>query len=199
MGPAAVPELVDVRAEGHDSEAVFDAPDADPRVSMALWGWPDTESRLRWARRRFRMSLERLRLRHGQRSADADPRSLDVDGRDPPSRHASIGIGGDGDVHPHPHLRRGVPPGQRSRAGRPRQAVTGSSRILPRRCPNSPTASRSATGCSAASKRRPNRLPARDCLSGSDPRGRGRGCANAPGPEPAAGLRTAGSLPAPSE
>ena len=35
-----------------------------------------------------------------------------------------------------------------------------------------------------------------DCLSGSDPRGRGRGCANAPGPEPVAGLRTGGSLPA---
>ena len=36
-----------------------------------------------------------------------------------------------------------------------------------------------------------------DRWSGSDPRVRGRGCANAPGPEPAAGPRTAGSLPAP--
>jgi hypothetical protein len=32
MGPAAGPELVDVRAEGHDPEADFDAPDADPEV-----------------------------------------------------------------------------------------------------------------------------------------------------------------------
>ena len=65
------------------------------------------------------MSLARFRLRHGQRSADADPRSLDVDGSDPPSRHASIGIGDDGDGHPHRPLRCGVAPSQRSRAGRP--------------------------------------------------------------------------------
>ena len=81
---------------------------------MALLGWPDTKSRLRWARRRFRMSLARLRLRHGQRSADADPRSLDVAGSDPPSRHASIGIGDDGDGHPHRPLRCGVAPSQQS-------------------------------------------------------------------------------------
>ena len=60
------------------------------------------------------MSLARLRLHHGQRSADADPRSLDVDGSDPPSRHASIGIGEDGDGHPHPPLRCGVAPSQQS-------------------------------------------------------------------------------------
>ena len=60
------------------------------------------------------MSLARLRLHHGQRSADAGPRSLDVAGSDPPSRHASIGIGQDGYVHPHPPLRRGVAPSQRS-------------------------------------------------------------------------------------
>ena len=91
---------------------------------MALWGWPDTKSRLGWARRRFRMSLARFRLHHGQRSADADPRSLDVDGSDPPSRHASIGIGEDGDVHPHPPLRCGVAPSQQSFAGRPWSAAS---------------------------------------------------------------------------
>ena len=36
-------------------------------------------------------------------------------------------------------------------------------------------------------------------LAGSDPRGRGQECANTPGPQPAAGARTAGSLPAPPE
>ncbi len=121
------------------------APDADPRVPMALWGWPDTKSRLRWARRRFRMSLARFRLRHGQRSADADPRSLDVDGSDPPSRHASIGIGKDGDVHPHPPLRRGVTPSQRSFAGRPWSAASR------RRT----TARGNAKGRAARSSRRP--------------------------------------------
>ena len=75
---------------------------------------------------------------------------------------------------------RRVSPVQRSRAGRP-------------------AASRSANRCSAASKRRWKHHSGTDCWSGSDPRGRGRGCANAPGPEPVAGPRTAGSLPAPSD
>ena len=70
------------------------------------------------------MSLARFRLRHGQRSADADPRSLDVDGSDPPSRHASIGIGEDGDVHPHRPLRCGVAPSHQSCAGRPSSAAS---------------------------------------------------------------------------
>ena len=81
---------------------------------MALGGSPDTKSRLRWTRIRFRMSLARLRLYHGRRSADADPAIEAVAGSDPPSRHASIGIGADGDVQRHPPLRRGVAPIQRS-------------------------------------------------------------------------------------
>ena len=66
------------------------------------------------ARHRFRMSLARLRLHHGRRSGDADPAVEAVAGSDPPSRHASIGIGQDGDVHPHPPLRCGVAPSQQS-------------------------------------------------------------------------------------
>ena len=42
-------------------------------------------------------------------------------------------------------------------------------------------------------------FPRRDRCAGSDPRGRGRGCANAHGLEPVAVPRTAGSLPAPPE
>ena len=88
-------------------------------------GWT-TKTRLRWTRFRFHMSLARLRLCHGQRSAAADPRSLAVAGSDPPSRHASIGIGQDGDVPPHPPLRCGVAPipsvlaGRLANRGRPR-------------------------------------------------------------------------------
>ena len=112
---------------------------------MALWGWPDTKSRPGWARRRFRMSLARFRLRHGQRSADADPRSLAVDGSDPPSRHASIGIGEDGAGQPHPPRRCGVAPSQRSFAGRPWSAASR------RRT----TARGNAKGRAARSSRRP--------------------------------------------
>ena len=125
MGPAADPELVDVRAGGHDSRAVFDAPGADPRVYISYRRARARETGSDGACPRSRRSLACLRLRHGHRSADADARSLDVDGRDPPSRHASIGIGDDGDVHPHPPLRRGVPPGQQSRAGRPLDTLDG--------------------------------------------------------------------------
>ena len=81
-------------------------------------------------RRRRPMSLARLRLHHGQRNADADPRSLAVDGSDPPSRHASIGIGEDGDVHPHRPLRCGslpsISPVQEGCLGTP---GTGASRV----------------------------------------------------------------------
>ena len=45
----------------------------------------------------------------------------------------------------------------------------------------------------------PNGPSRKGLLAGSDPMGRGQGCANTPGPEPAAGLWTAGSLPPPSE
>ncbi len=85
---------------------------------MVLRGSPDTKSRLRWTRRRFRMSLARWRLCHGRRSGDADPAIEAVDGSDPPSRHASIGIGQDGDVHPHPPVRCGsLPASSPSRKG----------------------------------------------------------------------------------
>ena len=83
------------------------------------------QTRFGRARHRFRKLLNGLGLRHGHRSGDADRDLKAVDGSDPPSRHASIGIGEDGDVHPHLPLRCGVTPIQESRAGRPRRAVTG--------------------------------------------------------------------------
>ena len=50
-------------------------------------------------------------------------------------------------------------------------------------------------GTSPVNAGRNRRTPSRrDCWSGSDPRGRGQGCARAPAPSPAAGPRTAGSL-----
>ena len=115
---AAVPDLVNVRAEGHDSEAVFDAPDADREVSGRHRGRCAREPRSGRTPCPFGKLLASLRLHHGQRSADADPRSSAVDGSDPPSRHASIGIGQGGDVHPHPPLRCGVAPDNQSLAGR---------------------------------------------------------------------------------
>ncbi len=59
------------------------------------------------------------------------------------------------------------------------------------------SACRSANGLSAASKWRSNRLPAKGSLVWERPEGTGPGCAKPPGPEPVAGPRTAGSLPAP--
>ena len=50
MSPAAVPALVDVEAEGHDSETDFDAPDAGPELSGTLCGWPDTKWPFGWTR-----------------------------------------------------------------------------------------------------------------------------------------------------
>lgn len=107
MGSAAVPARADVGAERHDSETDFDAPDVDPELSGTLWGWPDTKWPLGRTRPRPSKSLARLWLCHVRRSADADPRSLDVAGRDPPLGRASIGIGEDGAGQPHPPRRCG--------------------------------------------------------------------------------------------
>jgi len=76
------------------------------------------------------MSLARWQLRHGQLTVEADPAVEAVAGSDPPSRHASISIGGNRDVHRHPPLRRGVTPGQQSRAGRPNGAPVRRVRVL---------------------------------------------------------------------
>ncbi len=88
-------------------------------VSGSLWWWPDTESSLGRTQPRSCKLLRRLRLRLGQRSADADPRSLDAAGSDPPSRPTSIGTGEDGAGQPHPPRRCGVAPSKQSLAGRP--------------------------------------------------------------------------------
>ena len=142
--------------------------------------------------RRYK-SLALLQLCHGRRSADADARSLDVDGSDPPSRHASISAGEDRAGQPHPPRRCGVAPIQQSRAGRPRRAVTRRVPVL--------------RGDAEQPNIRPVGQPvlrrlevARDTLPGriagalATRRGRGRGCASTPGPEPVPGPRTGGSL-----
>ena len=79
-------------------------------VSGSLLVSPDTKSPFGRTRPQPRRSLPRLRLRHGRRRADADSRSLDVAGSDPPSRHASIGAERDGAGQPHPPRRCGVAP-----------------------------------------------------------------------------------------
>ena len=72
------------------------------------------------------MSLAALRLHHGRRSGDADPELAAVDGSDPPSRHASIGIGEDRHGHAHAILRQGsLPSSDPSRKGvRPMRPAT---------------------------------------------------------------------------
>ena len=146
------------------------------------------------ARHRFRKLLNGLGLCHGRRSGDADPGLKAVDGSDPPSRHASIGIGEDGDVHPHLPLRCGVTPIQQSRAGRPRRAVTGLVPVL--------LGDAEQPGGSAGGQRVLRRLEAAlDTLpggiagAGATPGGRGGWCASTPGLEPVPGPRTGGSLP----
>ena len=114
----------------------------------------------------------------------------------PPAPRAWCGIEASVYSHPRPCLP-GVAPGQQSHAGRRKTSRPGASRSWSP-MPDTPTASRSPNTSAAAEKRRST--PFRDgSLAGSDPRGRGRRCANAHGPEPVAGPRTAGSLPAPPE
>ena len=190
---AAVPELADLRAGGHDSEAVFDAPGADLRVSGSLRGWPDTKSPFGRTRPPPYKSLALLQLCHGRRSADADARSLDVDGSDPPSRHASIGTGEDEAGQLHFPRRYGVAPIQQSHAGRPRRAVTGRVPVLhgvAEQPDGQAVGQRFLRRLEAAL----NTLPGRIAGAGATRRGRRRGCASTPGPEPVPGPRTGGSL-----
>ena len=87
-------------------------------VSGSLWGSPDTKWPFGRTRFRPRMSLARLRLHRGQRSADASLRSLDVAGSDPPSRQTSIGTGEDGAGQPIPPAATGsLPASSPSRKG----------------------------------------------------------------------------------
>ena len=133
-------------------------------------------------------------MRHGQRSADADPRSLDVAGRDLPFRLASIGTGEAEAGQPHPPRRCGVSPSQQSRAGRqngqPRRVRPGSWSALPA----NPSASRSAQGSTSASKRRSSPFPDGIAATLATRGIGGGGCASTPGLDPVPGPRTGGSL-----
>ena len=175
------------------------APGGDSCVSGSLWGSPVTKSPFGRTRPRSCRSLPLLRLRHGQRSADADRRSSDVDGSDPPSRHASIGAGEDGAGQPHPPRRCGVAPIQQSRAGRPRRAVTGrvpSLRGDAEQPGGQPVGERVLRRLEAA----PDTLPGRIACLGAT-RGGGAGGAQtrpAPNPQQAFGL-PGRSQPRPSE
>ena len=93
MRPVAVLELVDVQARSRDFESFSTLPLPFPSVSGTLWAWPDTKSPFGRTRPQSSKSLASLRLRHGQRSADADPRYLDADVRD--LRDAWVSIGKD--------------------------------------------------------------------------------------------------------
>ena len=118
------------------------------------------------------------------RFADVEPGLKAVDGSDLPISMPSAGIGEGRMCMPiRPSL------GGRSRSSSPvregqRRPVTDSSRSCSA-MPNGPTASRSATGCSAASKRHSNRLPAQgqpEAGKGARPRRRdGRSPSRRPG------------------
>ena len=151
------------------------------------------KTRFGHARHGFRKLLNGLGLRHGQRSADADPASEAVVGSDPPSRHASIGIGEDGDVHPHLPLRCGVTPIQQSRAGRPRRAVTG---LVPVLLGDAEQPDGHAVGQRVLRRLEAalDTLPGGIAGAGATPGGRGGWCASTPGLEPVPGPRTGGSL-----
>ena len=156
-----------------------------------------TKTRFARARHRFRKLLNGLGLRHGRRSGDADPGLKAVDGSDPPIRHASYGIGGGWDVHFHPNPRLGSLPVHQSRAGRPnRHAWTRTpGRVRPDRGPGL-----GSTAALVGEQVIPRLAAARDTLpgriagAGATRRGRRRGCASTPGPEPVPGPRTGGSL-----
>ena len=95
-------------------------------------------------------------------------------GSDPPSRHASIGIGENRDVHRHPPRRRGSLPASSPHVGRPKQRVAERARpVHARGLPNSPP----ANGSTAAPTRRSTLF--RDGLMLRErPRHEGRGCAS---------------------
>jgi len=72
------------------------------------------------------MSLPCFWLRHGRRNGDADPVAEAVAGSDPPSRHASIGIGENRNVHRHPPLHRGsLPASSPMREGQENESQSG--------------------------------------------------------------------------
>ncbi len=118
MRPSAVPGLADLQPGGHDSEAVCDAPVADPEVSVRHRGRCAGKPRLDVTRRRYRNLLVFLRL-HRMCRGGRDARALAaVAGSDPPIRRASYGtapVGMCTSIPPSP----GALPVQQSRAGRP--------------------------------------------------------------------------------
>ena len=136
------------------------------------------------AERGIRKSLDGLELCHGPRISGGDPGLRAVDGSDPPIRHASYGHGDGWDVRGHPTPRLGSLPVHQSLREGQRRPVTDSSRSCSA-MPNGPMASRSATRCSAASKRHSNRLPAEgqpEAGKGARPRRRdGRSPSRRPG------------------
>ena len=102
-GPPAEPELVDVRAEGHDSEADFDAPDADREVSVSHRGLCARERRFIVHRTSFAKSRDRWELCHGRpiRRCRTAPQGR---GRERPVPSGCLARHGDGwDVHGDPN------------------------------------------------------------------------------------------------
>ena len=152
MRSSAVLGLADLRAEGHDSEAVFDAPVADPEVSGIHQGRCAREPRSDGTHCRFCNLLAFLRL-HRMCRGGRDARALAaVAGSDPRIRHASYGtatLGMCTATQPSP----GVAPGPAIPCGKAkRRAGTGASRPWSA-MPDSPAARWSGNGSSSASKR----------------------------------------------
>ena len=191
--------LVDGRAEGHDSEADFDAPDADPEVSVSHRGRCARERRSVVRRTSFAKLRDRWELYHGRpiRRCRSGPQGR---GRERPAYSAClIRHGDDWDVRCPSLPPPGVAPGPTVPCGKATAIRAG---IVPgpaRRCRTARRPAGRRTGAPPPRSGARTAFPRRDHWSGSDPRGRGRGCANAPGPEPAAVPWTGGSLPAPPE
>ena len=101
-------------SRGRALSADLECAGADRRVPIGHREWVDTRKPFRWARWHLRMSLAALRLRHGRRSAVADPELATVVGSDPPFGMPGTASGKVGMGTPMPPS-----PGGRSRSNDP--------------------------------------------------------------------------------
>ena len=168
----------------------------------------DTETRFGRTHRRYRKWLMALRLSCRRRNVGAAPGPADMTGATPlfpcllrhgEDRHGTC------PCHPPSGSLRLIGPLQEGfQTGRGTRVPSLMARLWTRPpCPRPRTTMGTRTSSRRARDPPPRsgawRPSRKGLLAGSDPRGRGQECANTPGPEAAAGPRTAGSLPAPPE
>ena len=107
MRPAAVPELADLRAGGHDSEAVFEVPDGEPEahidIKVDVHENPFRTCTATIPQVAGGLGVARCPREHGCRAG------LQADDRSDPSG-AWYGHGDGRDVHGHPTLPWVLPP-----------------------------------------------------------------------------------------